>query len=173
MPETSLGLRYPAATGHGRMWEHLQDLAEDVDDTIAARGLLSTNSSTVNTSTTSSATAVAGSTVVGVTFVAPPSGLVLITAALIINASAAAGNAGGGFVVKTGGVIGSGTTVYDPATEPNAKMAQNGYAGALAGTVTDLVGGLTPGNTYNAYCAHWTASGTVAFFSQKINVLTQ
>lgn len=31
MPDTSQGLTYPGSTGHARIWEHLQALAEDVD----------------------------------------------------------------------------------------------------------------------------------------------
>lgn len=173
MAETARGYVYPDATAHTRLWEHLQDLAESVQDDIAAASGSATNASTTNTTTSTSATPVPGSTVVGVTFVAPPSGRVLITAPMIINASVAAGNGSAGFMVKTGGSIGSGTTVYDCGTEPQAKMAQNGYIGALAGTVCDVVEGLTPGATYNAYCAHWTGSGNISFFSQKITVLPQ
>jgi hypothetical protein len=31
MPDTARGLTYPASTGHTRLWEHYQALAEDVD----------------------------------------------------------------------------------------------------------------------------------------------
>ena len=31
MPDTSLGITYPASTAHTRIWEHVQTVAEDVD----------------------------------------------------------------------------------------------------------------------------------------------
>ena len=34
MPQTTQGLTYPDSSGHTRLWEHLQQLAEDVDDLI-------------------------------------------------------------------------------------------------------------------------------------------
>ena len=34
MPETPLGITYPASTAHTRMWEHLQQMAEDLDALI-------------------------------------------------------------------------------------------------------------------------------------------
>lgn len=35
MPDTPLGFTYPASTGHSRLWEHLQELANDVDAYLA------------------------------------------------------------------------------------------------------------------------------------------
>ncbi|SCF06688.1 hypothetical protein [Micromonospora mirobrigensis] len=34
MPTTSKGLTYPTSTGHARIWEHIQTLAQDVDRVI-------------------------------------------------------------------------------------------------------------------------------------------
>lgn len=34
MPTTSLGLTYPASTGHTRIWEHVQTLAENVNSAL-------------------------------------------------------------------------------------------------------------------------------------------
>ncbi|WP_328850252.1 hypothetical protein OG994_16600 [Micromonospora globbae] len=36
MPTTSLGITYPASTGHARMWEHFQALADSVNDLITS-----------------------------------------------------------------------------------------------------------------------------------------
>jgi len=36
MPDTSLGITYPASTEHTRLWGHLQVLAEDVDALVVA-----------------------------------------------------------------------------------------------------------------------------------------
>lgn len=34
MPDTTLGITYPASTDHTRLWEHFQEMAEDVDGLI-------------------------------------------------------------------------------------------------------------------------------------------
>ena len=36
MPDTTLGITYPDAAAHTRIWEHMQALAEDVDGLLAA-----------------------------------------------------------------------------------------------------------------------------------------
>ncbi|MCT2277986.1 hypothetical protein M3G91_10150 [Micromonospora chalcea] len=38
MPDTPLGITYPASTDHTRLWEHFQDLAQDVDGLLARKG---------------------------------------------------------------------------------------------------------------------------------------
>ncbi|MEV7263965.1 hypothetical protein AB0N38_10480 [Micromonospora aurantiaca] len=38
MPDTPLGITYPGSTGHTRLWEHFQTLAEDVDALLARKG---------------------------------------------------------------------------------------------------------------------------------------
>jgi hypothetical protein len=141
-------------------------------DNVTPLLVTSTASSTTNTTNTTSTVPVVASTVVGVTFVGPPTGAVMYVAALILNGSAAAGNPAGGVFVRTGSTLGSGTTVYDPSVEPAAKLSQNLTAGTVGGTVTDVITGLTPGTTYNAVCVHWSSSGTVAFFNQKLTILT-
>lgn len=37
MPQTPLGITYPAETDHTRLWEHFQSLAESVEGLITAR----------------------------------------------------------------------------------------------------------------------------------------
>jgi hypothetical protein len=37
MPDTPLGITYPASTDHTRLWEHFQALAEDVDGLFTVR----------------------------------------------------------------------------------------------------------------------------------------
>lgn len=34
MPDTTLGITYPASTDHTRLWEHMQTMADDVDGLI-------------------------------------------------------------------------------------------------------------------------------------------
>ncbi|MEQ4301599.1 hypothetical protein ABNF97_09430 [Plantactinospora sp. B6F1] len=36
MPDTSLGITYPASSGHARIWEHFQTLADQVDALLLA-----------------------------------------------------------------------------------------------------------------------------------------
>lgn len=36
MPNTSLGITYPASTDHDRIWEHIQEVASDVDALLVA-----------------------------------------------------------------------------------------------------------------------------------------
>ncbi|MDW3849649.1 hypothetical protein NMK34_23835 [Micromonospora sp. BRA006-A] len=40
MPDTSLGITYPASTDHTRIWEHFQTLAQDVDDLLSRKGFV-------------------------------------------------------------------------------------------------------------------------------------
>lgn len=141
-------------------------------DVITPLNTVTTAGSSVNTSTVTSTTPVAASTVVGLTFVAPVSGTIRYDASFIINSSVAAGNGAAGVFIRTGSTIGSGTTVQDPSVEPAAKLAQNGYVGALAGSICDVITGLTAGATYNAVCVHWSSSGTVQFFQQKLTITT-
>ncbi|MEV4384399.1 hypothetical protein AB0J68_01520 [Micromonospora sp. NPDC049580] len=37
MPDTSLGLTYPASTAHTRIWEHIQELANDANAALVTR----------------------------------------------------------------------------------------------------------------------------------------
>lgn len=76
MPDTSLGITYPASTAHTRIWEHLQTLADDVN-TLMTTGRLSgsriatavedTDSATFSTVETS-LTSVAASLTTGRTY---------------------------------------------------------------------------------------------------------
>lgn len=42
MPETPLGITYPAETDHTRLWEHFQSLAESVDGVVGGAILTGT-----------------------------------------------------------------------------------------------------------------------------------
>lgn len=46
MPDTGLGLTYPASTAHTRLWEHFQTLAETADEAISAHSVIVCTSST-------------------------------------------------------------------------------------------------------------------------------
>lgn len=57
MPDTSLGITYPASTGHTRLWEWLQEMADDVNgifvrrNPLYGRGKLSAPQALTNTVT--------------------------------------------------------------------------------------------------------------------------
>lgn len=46
MGTTSLGFEYADSTDHTRIWEHLQDTAESINDYLATRGRVGTNTRT-------------------------------------------------------------------------------------------------------------------------------
>lgn len=84
----------------------------------------------------------------GVVFVAPPSGTVKITIAGFLRAAADGQSTTLFFEIRNGGVIKSGTVWQ--AGNPNLSLA-NYNAQFIKGDHAELVTGLTPGNTYNAY----------------------
>lgn len=47
MPDTSLGITYPASTDHTRLWEHMQALADDVNALLLRRPVLQSGSLSV------------------------------------------------------------------------------------------------------------------------------
>lgn len=40
MPDTSLGITYPASTSHDRLWEHFQTLADDLNALLLKRPII-------------------------------------------------------------------------------------------------------------------------------------
>lgn len=67
MPDTPLGITYPAEASHTRLWEHFQTLAEDVDALLQARPKIVRGVQTVTLSSSSSATATVDYTAAGFT----------------------------------------------------------------------------------------------------------
>lgn len=151
-----------------------EDLALAVEATVSALATatthtVGTNGTAANTTGSTSTTPVLASTPISVTFVAPASGKILFVGQVIAQSSST-GNGQAGVMIRAGGTPGSGTIVYDPSTEPNAKMSQNMAAGTLGASVVDIVTGLTPGATYHGSVVQWTASGTVTLFAQKLTI---
>lgn len=60
MPETPLGIPYPDAAGHTRLWEHLQGQADAVDDLIAVGTLELAGPAVFNAVSTNPGTIVTG-----------------------------------------------------------------------------------------------------------------
>lgn len=151
----------------------LEDLAEAVEDELVRidgrfttmNGLTPTVGSNSTSITITSTSYVAGSTAFGVTFVAPPSGKVYITLSGYFSMSINGGAALMSWTLRTGGTIGSGTTVGTAANANRALIcgySVNDSAPALfQGSRRSYVSGLTAGNTYNVRveCAVDAASG--------------
>lgn len=121
--------------------------------TVLAGGTTVGSASSVDVSTAST-TFIAGSSAFGVTFVAPPSGKVLITLSGYFTQNQDGGVALMSYTVRTGGVLGSGSVVGTAANADRALIAggvvesgQPNYCGGSHGPV--LWTGLTPGDTYN------------------------
>jgi len=51
MPDTSLGITYPASTAHTRLWEHLQAIADDVNGLLDVPDPVNAHANGVNTIT--------------------------------------------------------------------------------------------------------------------------
>lgn len=164
-----------------------ENLATDVeakfvtsDAAIAAITNLSptVGSSTANVSTTS-ATFVAGATAFGVTFVAPPSGTVYVSMSGYFTETQDGGVALMSWTMRTGGTIGSGTTVGTAANSNRALVAggvvTTGKPIYYQGSRRSLVTGLTPGTTYNVrveiavdFTAPAVAAGINVFYRELI-----
>lgn len=75
MPDTSQGLTYPDSSGHTRIWEHIQALAEDVDRELVEQSakvkILTTNAKLQGGSFTIPAITAGTSATVNVTFPTP------------------------------------------------------------------------------------------------------
>lgn len=113
----------------------------------------------------------AGSPVVGVAFTAPTTGRVKVDWSCRFNPTSNI-NVQIGAHVRTGGTIGSGTTVQDALSE---KMLESpnvtGTPGRVSAGMYYVVDGLTPGATYNAVVAHrMVSAGSGSLFARSICV---
>lgn len=131
---------------------------------IGIFGAAPANLAAANTTngTTSSSTFVNSLTTTGIhgtTFIAPPSGNVLVLGSALAANSTATSYATMDFEVRQGSSIGSGTVVR-AATELTAGVNQSGTANNQGMVFTmDLVTGLTDGSTYNVCLTYHAASG--------------
>ena len=97
----------------------------------------------------------------GVVFIAPTTGRVIVKLAAFLRNSTAAQGANIAPVVRTGGTIGSGSTVLAAADATSVQMNGNGSNtdGGRTG-VEVLVEGLTPGDEYNVRLEHRVTANT-------------
>lgn len=120
-------------------------------------------------------TFVAGSPVCGLTFVAPPSGAVLITLSAYFAQKINQQTAIVSYTVRTGGTIGSGTTVGTAANANRALVAGDAVnSGAIArnqASRSKRHPGLTPGSTYNVQVEfQTTATGNCEVYYRELLV---
>lgn len=110
----------------------------------------------------------------GVAFVAPPSGTVLVEGRATVRNTGVASYSIVDFEVKTGGTIGSGSTVRGP-DDGTAGVHQSATAQNQSSVLTgDLVTGLTPGGVYNAALTYHTGSGGTSGVTRRhITVIPQ
>lgn len=104
-----------------------------------------------------------GTDVVGVSFVAPPSGSVMISIGGVIWISSNTFRAILGWELRTGSVVGSGTLVTGPdyryAIIAGRSVTTSG-PNDIAATRRRKWSGLTPGSAYNVVAKHWVSGGT-------------
>lgn len=113
----------------------------------------------------------------GVAFVAPSSGRVMIYWTAVVDiAQASNASAYVSPVVRTGGTVGSGSTVL-PAADNNARRATRSTVGTDEGGSRNRAGcsylltGLTPGSTYNVRLEHRVTSQTGETFHRAVQVV--
>lgn len=106
-----------------------------------------------------SLTAIAGSPQVGHTFVAPPSGAVMVNVSGYIACASAASQVILSFEMRAGGTVGSGTVFYAANPDRGLRIGRSA-SDELTATRRNRVFGLTPGSTYNVRTMHWMGTGT-------------
>jgi hypothetical protein len=169
---------YPDAGDAPEVWVDMEELADAIDtkiksmlDDLAALQPVQASNGDNNGSPTSVTTSTNnGSTVAGVAFVAPPSGRVMIHGNFVFQRGAGTGQLYMGPQVRTGTTVGSGTVVYNPTSDPGAKVGGSG-GDVYAGGVSVLVTGLTPGSNYNVSAVFFAISPsslTINYFSRQV-----
>jgi hypothetical protein len=171
------GLPYPELGDTPNVPSDIQDLAEEVEDELvrvdadiatiqAVVALFATGATVQNfqspianfTSTASyTETFTSSNTPAALTFVAPPSGKVLIHNRSWLDNSGASARTFISYVLRTGGTIGSGTVIQ--AADDDRAIHGTGDLDIECGA-TFYVSGLTGGATYNVRQAGKVTSGT-------------
>lgn len=174
------GFHYPSLGDAPNVPQWVQDLAEDVEDTLTpvtpvtakfATGV--TVTATQNASGTTIATSytatLTGGTTCSATFVAPPSGQVMVHNTANISNSTSSGILMG-FEIRAGAVVGSGSVVV--AADDDDANSGSGVAsvGRRATVTTPVLSGLTPGATYNIRQMFRVSTGTGTFLSKRLTV---
>lgn len=146
----------------------LAGIAADVAALLPAVSSSTQVTSGTTTATSFSAT-LTGGTACGVSFVAPSSGVVTVinTVQLVHNAS---GSAVCSYVLRSGGSIGSGTSIQS-ASDDNAAIVVG--SNTMRFSVVDFVTGLTPGSTYNIQQVFRVTTSTGTFARKTLTAVPQ
>lgn len=178
------GWTYPDPGSSVELWTHFETLADAIDtslgdlqDDLDAMAPVQYDSSDNNASAlATTGTPQVGTTTCGGTFVAPPSGKVMVTFNGVFQAGSGTGQLYMGPQVREGSSGLTGTVVFNPSTDPGAKVGTSGTA-VIAGGCSRLVTGLTPGATYHVAANFWNVSGsgplTINYFSRSVAVYPQ
>ena len=165
MPSTSLGIPYPASTDHVRLWEHIQSLAQTIDDLLDVPAEASASSTGANTITATTWAALPTPLSVDLTNPHPTRGLftqVSYGAQLTATATdlrvcvAATGGLTIPAGIGTGGALSWGEVLYISLATSGSWSLQSAFTCTLpAGTTTTL--------SMQAYRAVATGTQTVNF----------
>jgi len=174
------GFHYPALGDAPDVPQWVQDLAEDVEAVLtpvtpvtakfATGALATTTQNTSGTTTSTSYTAtLTGGTTCSLTFVAPPSGQVMVHNTVNLSNTLTSGVLMS-FEIRAGAVVGSGT-VFQAADDQNTNQS-SGVAGVgNRATVSTPITGLTPGATYNIRQMFRVSAGTGTYISKRLTVV--
>lgn len=164
MPDTSLGITYPASTDHARVWEHFQALAQDVDTLLGRKGYVGESTrSTASSSFTTTETVIQS-----VTFTAVAGVRYKIMAVQSVQSTVAAD------LIQARLRWSAGSSLSTAGTEIttlliNQDVAGKGIIVTLLATVTGLSGEVTVGVT----AVRAAGTGTCSSFgnSQQENIV--
>lgn len=130
MPNTSLGITYPASTDHDRIWEHIQEVASDVDGLLVAAPGTWTNY-TPTWASSGTAPAIGNGTLSGRYLQAPNSKTVHAVVKLLAGSTTTFGTGGYTFSLPV-----SAATNVDRAGSAYMRDASAGGSGHYTGVVT-------------------------------------
>jgi hypothetical protein len=152
----------------GILWMYYSGAWRVVQTALAVAVDSSEPTSGTTTSTTYTAT-LTGGTACGVVFIPPASGSVMV-----IN-NCELSNSGAnvtrcGFVVRTGGSIGTGTVIA-AASDARAIRTDGTTTGVIRTACTHIVTGLIPGSTYNAQQVFAVSAGTGTYLNKNLAVI--
>lgn len=140
-------------------------MANTGDKLVATSGAFDSQVTTGTTASLTYTPTLTGGTACGVTFLAPPSGQVAVF--WTCEGNNGANFALSGVEVRAGGTIGSGVvvglTMLGTANDDKSLF----HVGDVRGTVHHVVGGLTPGATYNARSLFRVNAGGPGNFGRK------
>ncbi|MFD6771064.1 hypothetical protein ACFWC6_33140 [Micromonospora chalcea] len=166
MPNTTLGITYPSSTDHNRQWEHLQELATDVDTLIGRKGWIAES-----TRTSASGTITTTETIVqSVSFTAVAGVKYKVTAEQSVQSSANGESAVVRLRWASGGTVTNSGTQIDSKIAP-CNTATLGFLATLRGTFTPNVNGTV---TVGVGIVRNTGTGNITSFgsSNQINTIT-